>query len=178
MILIRRFLAIGLATVALGGLVGCATDIQRTDGYLRPASSASVRFYVPESLPITIYRYGTNLKIDDSDREFSKREAGSMLKLIEGQLNARFAEALRQGGVRSGDDLVIAIDVVTLTHDIGPSGGFNVRALYKSPPAGSTVWSFKVLTRRYNTREQAAVEIVERIMREIQSTNMIGPPKK
>jgi hypothetical protein len=173
---IRRFVSIVLAAVALGALVGCANDVKkRTDGYIRPASSASVKFYVPATLPLSIR---SSSPINELDRVLAREQTRSMLRLIETELNSRFAAAVSQGGIKSGDDLVIAVDVESLEYRFGPGGVFNVRAVYKNPPAGSAVWSFELTPGVFPSPQQAASEISSRIMREIQSTSMIGPPVK
>lgn len=184
MLSVRKITVLFLTTIIFLGLAGCAgRELQRTDGYIRPATSMSFRLYIPNNQPIRIIRhgYGHTPIIGNADRARANKELSEMFSSMEKQLNTRFSEVLTSSNTPSGDDLVIAIDVEDLVHnDLGPFATINVRALFKNPPAGSSVHSFKFIagTGANENPEMTATKFVNKIMGEIQTTGMINPPKK
>ncbi|HVE52785.1 MAG TPA: hypothetical protein VNB23_05330 [Ramlibacter sp.] len=104
-----------------------------------------------------------------------------MFKSIEGQVNARLAEGLKQAGLPPGDDLVLAIDVEKGFHtDMGPGATVNVRAHFKGAPPGSPVWSFKfqALTSMVDDPQKTAAKFADKVMQEVQAAGMLRPAGK
>lgn len=162
-------------------LLGCAgQELQRTEGYIRPAQSGNVRVYIPSNLPIKIYvissgRYAPPPVIDDNYRVYASKEMRKMFQSMEEQLNARFSQALTQSQLLPGDDLVLAIDVEEGVYMSGPGAKINVRAVYKNSPKNVPVWSFKfsAAAGTFENPETAAKKFVDKIMNEVEATGML-----
>lgn len=178
-----RTLPVVASALAVLLLAGCAgRELQRTEGFLRPATSASARFYVPATLSLKIVRagYGSYARpaIGPSDRAYAQKELTTMFGHIERQLNARLGEALRQAGLPPGDDLVLALDVEEAFHtDMGPGAVVNVRALFKGAPVGTPAWSFKfqALSSAVDDAEKTAGKFVDKVMQEVEAAGILRP---
>jgi hypothetical protein len=181
----RRAAAFALSLLALAALAGCAgRELQRSEGFVRPAASASIRFYTPPSLSVRITRSGTRYAppvIGAADRAHAQTDLREMFRQIEQQLQARLDENLRQKGLPRGDDLVIALDVEqAYDTGYGPGATINVRALFKDTPPGSPVWSFKfqALSSLADDPQKTAAKFADKVMHEVEAGGMLRVPAK
>lgn len=178
----RRTAFLVFPALAVLVLAGCAgRELQRTEGFVRPAASAGVRFYVPADLTVKITRagYGSYVRptIGAADRALAQKELRELFRQVEQQLDARLAES----GVPRGDDLVLALDVEQAFHtNYGPGAIVNVRAVFRGAPAGTSVWSFKfqALSSVVDDPQKTAAKFADKVMQEIRAAGMLPVPAK
>jgi hypothetical protein len=181
----RRLASALLCAFALAALAGCAgRELQRTDGFARPAASASVRVYVPGNLSVKLVRtsYGSYSRptIGPADHARAQQQLTEMFGTIEKQLVAGVDERLQQAGLPRGDDVVIALDVQEAFHtDNGPGAIVNVRALFSGAPAGTPVWSFKfqALSSMADDPQKTAAKFTDKVLRELEAAKILAPRK-
>lgn len=176
----RRSAVLVVAASAVLALAGCGgRELQRNDGFVRPATSASVRFYVPASLNIRISRsgYGYVPPIGAAEQARAQKDLREMFRQIERELEAR----LQQNGLPRGDDLVLALDVEQALHtNYGPGPTINVRAVFKGAPPGTAVWSFKyqALTSIGEDAQASATRFADKVIHEVQAAGMLPGTKR
>src|SRR5690606_27617454 len=91
----------------------------------RRASSATVRFEVPATVPMRVSRsqYGSYAapRIGQEEINYSRKEVEEMMREVRAQMVPTVEQALRSNGIPAGDDALIHVKVESTGHNgMGP----------------------------------------------------------
>lgn len=181
----HRIVSLGILSLAMILLSGCAgIYLERFDGYIRPADSASMRFYIPANLKVTIERvafgpYAMLPYLDEKEKAKYVQDVADMLTELEQQLNARFGEAVKQSGMSVGNDLVLAVDVEEAANvNYSPIAIINVRALYKNSPPTAKPWTLRLKVGLRHDPKTGEAKDADIIVQELMTSGILKSSSK